>query len=296
MEQADGQKSQADPTLTQVAGKVVDELVDPKLPTQVYQDGVQPTLSQLGRAMGTVAGMVNVLLAPLAKKIYASEASVEQFKADIGEKVKHIPEDRRITPPLAIAGPVIEAARFSLEEAELRELFANLIATSMDAARSDLAHPSFVSMLQQITPDEARMMSHMAVVVREPAVQARCVVELFEGRGMSNRIVLARFNLLGIRAGCECPDRADAYITNLERLGLLLVSTGEGAISFTNKAEYKVLEEHPLVVKALEAQERRTVPEGVYRPDRRQIVPGLIMLTPLGRQFCDVCVLSPTQT
>ena len=57
-----------------------------------------------------------------------------------------------------IAGPLLDAMKYCGAEKHLREIFANLLTTSMDARTVATAHPAFVEMAKQLSPDEARML------------------------------------------------------------------------------------------------------------------------------------------
>ncbi len=80
--------------------------------------------------------------------------------------------------------------------------------------------------------------------------------------------------MIGAEAGCRHVDRVHAYLNNLFRLGLIWFSrepVGDGL-------RYQVLEAQPEVLEAM----RRA---GRGRTVRRSIV-----LTPFGRDFCEVCL------
>lgn len=62
-----------------------------------------------------------------------------------------------VAPQLSIAGPTIEALKFAGAEESLREMYINLLESSMDAEICEKAHPSFVEIIRQMTPDEARI-------------------------------------------------------------------------------------------------------------------------------------------
>ena len=84
-----------------------------------------------------------------------------KFFARVEKKLEEVPDERRQTPPATIAAPA--ALQYALlgegsEVADLREMFENLLAASMDRDTASSAHPAFVSMISQLTPDEARIL------------------------------------------------------------------------------------------------------------------------------------------
>jgi hypothetical protein len=64
----------------------------------------------------------------------------------------------------------MDALQYCGMEASVRELFANLLASSMDARKSKSVHPSFVEILRQLAPAEARIISFLAANRMFPAI------------------------------------------------------------------------------------------------------------------------------
>lgn len=68
----------------------------------------------------------------------------------VTEKLKDVPPEEIVPPRVAVAGPTIEALRFAAEEPTMRELYANLLATSMKAKKQGKAHPAYVDIIRQL--------------------------------------------------------------------------------------------------------------------------------------------------
>ena len=47
--------------------------------------------------------------------------------------------------------PALENAKYCVEEPSLREMFANLISSSLDIEKQDIVHPSFSDILKTMT-------------------------------------------------------------------------------------------------------------------------------------------------
>ena len=93
------------------------------------------------------------------------------------------------------------------------------------------------------------------------------------------------FSLLGYEAGCEFPQLMPTYIDNLCRLGLADIPT---FFEYTAQGVYDVLERRPEIVslkQSLEANDKWNVT--IQRRGLR--------ITELGKQFCQVCVVSHDQ-
>src|SRR5690554_2969816 len=98
----------------------------------VYQDAVQPAAKQIGQSLETVTKTVNIALAPIKALVWGYEKIEDFLSTRVSEKLKNIPEENITTPPPQVAGPAIEALKYSGHDKNLRELYANLLASAMD--------------------------------------------------------------------------------------------------------------------------------------------------------------------
>lgn len=122
---------------------------------------------------------------------------------------------------------------------ELRARGAALLRQSADVHTTDDSHPAYSRILDQLAPDEARIVRHLYLDGPQPLIDVRT------GRTASGRG--GRFNLVGEDAGLRYPNRIDEYLTNLRRLGLL----DFGREPLGNPNRYQLLEALPEVRKLL---------------------------------------------
>lgn len=118
------------------------------------------TEKQADGALSTVVGFFNnVVLYPVKKANLTFRYKLEAFEDDLKEKIKGIPDENLQVPPTMIAGPTLEALRYTYDEAELREMYQNLLATSMDNRMVSFVHPSYVDTIKQMSPLDAQIMT-----------------------------------------------------------------------------------------------------------------------------------------
>lgn len=162
-----------------------------------------------------------------------------------------------------------------LDDAELvRRRFQELLQRSQDVS-DDPGEPAFLDVVAQLTPDEARIVRYIAREEPLPVMDLYAVSVV--GRG--SRLVLAKQSMVPQRAGCAHPDRGDAYMQNLLRLGLIDFTPNE----VDDETEYQLIQGATAYAAATrEMRHDRTV-----RPRARR---GSIVLTPFGRRFVDVCL------
>ena len=89
------------------------------------------------------------------KSIFKNQQDVEKYKNECIEKISKIPEDKIQDPKLSIIGPALEASKFYIEEEEIRNMFANLIAASMNSDFNNSIHHSFIEIIKQLSPHDA---------------------------------------------------------------------------------------------------------------------------------------------
>jgi hypothetical protein len=242
----------------------------------VYQDLAQPAVKEVGIV---VARVVHTALAPLRLLCWGWEQIEQNVFPLLVEKLKGVPDDRIVTPPLNVAGPALESLRFTGRTPELRELFTNLLATAMDRATAQDAHPSFVEIIKQLTPDEAKIIALL------PARKVRPVISVYaenqppaEGR----REVRRHLSMIGIEAGCEHAALTPNYLGNLCRLGLTEIPV---ATKYTDPRVYEPIENHPDVSELM-----RSIEDDGRIP---LIVREALFITDFGAQFLRACVLEP---
>lgn len=246
----------------------------------IYEDALQPAAKQIGTSLETVAKAIHVALAPVSALVWGYD-KIRVYLADIlPEKLKNVPPEQIISPSPTIAGPVLEALRFSAHESSLREMYANLLATSMDENTARNAHPAFVESIRQITPDEARIIQLLERRQSSPMITIGVGFKMLNPVDVHSEH-LPHFSLIAEEAGCSHPDLWPAYLTNLSRLGL--VETHLGSLMGSDAA-YKALRGHPTVAKLVSAINEAGIGYGTSRDE-------FLQLTAFGQQFCKACVV-----
>lgn len=152
----------------------------------------------------------------------------------------------------------------------LRERGAELLRRSADVEGEDGAHPAYARILEELHPDEARILRLLALEGAQPSVDVRSVQLM----GLGSQIVAEGLNMIGPQAGARYPLRVHAYLDNLNRLGLIWFSKE----ALPDPRGYQVLEAQPDVL------------EAVKRAARAKTVHRSIRLTPFGKDFVEVCL------
>ena len=244
----------------------------------VYQDALQPAAREIGRALETVAKTVHIALAPVAALVWGFEQIRDFVSTRVAEKLCNTPQDEIVQPKPHVAGPILESLRYTGHAEELRELYANLLAASMDLKTTSMAHPSFVEIIKELTPDEAKLVRHMSTLGRRPILTIQAA-NLEDGKGKND--ILVNFSVLGEGAGCEYPNMTPSYLDNLARQGLISVRYD---VQYTAPDAYEILENHAIVLEVMRLIDEK---EGFKSNTER----GAVVVSEFGKQFIKTCVV-----
>ena len=166
--------------------------------------------------------------------------------------------------------PVVRAAPTAATTEELHERGAKLLSLSADVWFSPDVHPAYERILDELAPDEARILRFLATEGPQPSIDVRT----WRPFGIGSELVAGGLSMIGLRSGVRDLGRTNAYQNNLFRLGLIWFSREE-----VDPVRYQVVEVQPDVVSALRRAGRMP-----------RIVRRSIHLTPFGEDFCRMCL------
>jgi len=248
----------------------------------IYQDVVQPAAKEVGTALQTVAKTLHILLAPVSALVWGYDKIRDHVSEAVSKKLEGVPEDRLRSPEPSVAGPALEALRYTGYQESLRDLYTNLLASSIDSKTAHEAHPAFVEIIKQLSPDEALIMRSLGLAPVRPMIDVR---KEAKDSNVGNWVV-KNYSLIPKESGVKFPDLGANYMINLQRLGLI-----ELRENYTLKGEgtdlYQMLRDTPEIRRIVEAID-------ALETHKAKVTPGAIIATELGHQFFRACVYENT--
>ena len=244
--------------LLDATGKAVETVPD------LYEDALKPTVQESGKLMSLIPRTINAALVPLRKWIANKEYSLSETEKLLEKKLEHVGEDKIVTPEAYVAIPAIQAISYSMNNEELRNLYANLLAKSMNIDTKEYVHPSYVEIIKQMSPLDAKVLKDIHDSVVTP------VIDLFiknqEGGEFKHK-----FNITWITFASY--DSVCVSLDNLVRLGLIEISNDH---SYTNDIMYKFVRdtENYMVIKS----ELETINQGTISERKRYIKKTALLL------------------
>lgn len=116
-------------------------------------DALSPVSKEIGDRL---ADIVSLAFTPIIKFRIKRDYNLELFTEKLKNNVEKIPEENLVSPPVHIVGPILDdVAKYYHDEEYLREMFSNLITSTMDKTQCGFVHPSYKSIIEQLSPFDA---------------------------------------------------------------------------------------------------------------------------------------------
>lgn len=215
---------------------------------EVYKDALSPAVKPIGEILSFLPRTVKVAFNGVEKWLINKEETLRLTAESVREKIKVIPEEKLVEPEPYVAIPAMQQLSYCVNNEELRELYANLLVSSMNVDKKWQVHPAFVDIIKQLTPDEAKFIRNLRpfVSINNPLIDVR--IE-YDETG-SGRTIISNFTNVGLDQ-LDVPHNIGSYIDNLERLKLICIPP---TMSLTNKDLYEPLKTHYLLTNSLPKQ------------------------------------------
>ncbi|WP_225009695.1 DUF4393 domain-containing protein [Novosphingobium percolationis] len=247
----------------------------PELLKEIYGDLAKPGVQQVGKAISSVLGLGSTILLPLR---LANEAA-RQFEVKAFERIarrfSEIPIEQicEVVPDIAI--PLLEKISITSDE-NLQSMFIELLAKASNSDEVSKAHPSFISIIANMTSDEAFIIKDLQKTNLHPTIN---VLRFSENGGY--RVIHPLI--------FEVPDEV-VFLENIPFYLTILQSKGLIQIDMTQEiADQKLYDD-------LKSEIDKIYQNAPYRDFRRFHIPGdvvfekgVIAMTPFGDRFLEAC-------
>ncbi|MGP5209923.1 DUF4393 domain-containing protein [Psychrobacter alimentarius] len=181
---------------------------------EVYGDLLKPGVSQVGQAIGTLIGLGNTLLMPLALKNEKSKINIQNNLNIYRQKLETISEEniQSVVPEIGV--PILEKLMYVSDET-LVDLYTELLAKASDKEQCKSTHPSFVNIINNLSPKESKLLD-----VIDKSTKAVVDVNVVVGESRKPCEQISEFVL-----DDEYYDKnLTAYLSNLVGLGLIEIN------------------------------------------------------------------------
>ncbi len=236
---------------------------------EAYKDGFKPAVQETGKLLGRVPRAINSLFSPIDIWITKREYKVEEVKAILAKKLKDVSEDKLTTPEPYIAVPAIEAISYSMDNEQLKNMYANLLARAMLKSEQSKVHPSFVEIIKQLSPNDALLFKEIMEREASPIIHLSVVQDIGNNEYHYNLNWKDNYN------------ESNVSLSNLQRLGL---------IEIPNKKVYSLDDVYNIVreskgYKEVYRELKEKYPQNDIHEDK-----SFVNTNALSRSFYEVCL------
>lgn len=262
------------------------------------KNALPQTVEAIDHALSTIANIGNTALTPIEYLNAHAKHCMDKVKLKLQKELAGVEPEKIISPPPYIAVPTLTAASYCVDCDELHDLFAKLLAKSMNSDTTYQAHPSFIEVIKQLSPFEARLIKLTNILYDN---KASCIVRcqqksksvffpyntispLFK----SNTPGYDLFRCITFFNEIDCQDyfMINNAVENLNRLGLIHYDTNNviSDISLYNVFANKQIEEK------LKNYVKELTGADLKENYEITLYPSMIQAMNYGIQFYNICV------
>ena len=209
------------------------EIVDlvkatPNILGQVYDDLAKPSVMAVGKALGTVFEFSTSFLLPVKLLNDKFRLNFTKRLNEYKEKLEKIPIEKQCEVHPQIGTPIIEKLSYTTND-EIADLFTTLLVNASNIDMVNTAHPSFVNMIERMSPDEARILKYM--MGKTEILYCTFNGNVLDGNGFLT--LDEHVTMICSEVNLQFPQNINAYLANFISLGILIDMSGNYKIDKT---------------------------------------------------------------
>lgn len=242
----------------------------------LYKDTLQPSVQALGKALGST---IEFCTTPLLLCKFGSEAAQLNFKKRLdsyAKKLECLPQEQALPVNPQIGIPVIDKLTYTTND-DIAELFINLLMKASSAETVNMAHPAFINIVENITPDEALILRSVLSQTYIPYIGLKAIMDDNGGHSM----IHDKQTDLPFTVNIQFSSNTPTYLDNLTSLGVLMRQDGVWLNDETIYNDLYLKHSYAEIEKAL-------TDTGVFK--RTERMKGIYTVTDFGRSFIKACV------
>lgn len=128
---------------------------------QIYNDLLQPTVSETGKILGRIPRLINAAFLPLDCWIAERQNHLEKTKQLLAENLKDADPEKIVPPEPYVAVPAIQAISYSMDSDELRKMYANLLSKAIYSDTKNSVHPAYTEVVKNLSPLDCRVLEEV---------------------------------------------------------------------------------------------------------------------------------------
>lgn len=244
----------------------------PDAVTNIVENATEELSTNIGKTFGDIWFFVFGGISQAADKRRAKYAhDLTVYKQKLSASIAKIPEDKQTEPSLQITAQALENSKYCVSEKELCDMFVSLISNSMNKDYINDIHPSFAEIIKQMSVLDAKIINLLKPKALPGLPICKYGVKI---PGTVTQTPIPEHIFLETDDG-DIHARSIS-LCSLARFGLISISYTQW---LTDQNLYNKFSIFPLY-------------EDLKKmwPGEPTISKGMILLTPLGRSFINLCI------
>ncbi len=122
---------------------------------ELTKDFLHPVTSESGKILGRIPRVLNAVLSGIDCWCINKEAKVKEVEILTAKKLQAYEDDKIVDPDEHILIPLLQSFLYSMDCEEIKNMYANLLASEMIKDKKPGIHPAFVETIKQMSPLDA---------------------------------------------------------------------------------------------------------------------------------------------
>lgn len=241
----------------------------------VYKDLLRPSAQVIGESLKAVLEFASTPFMALQLQNDKLKLNLKKRLDEYAQKLDSIPEDKRCEVHPQIGLPIIERLTYTTCD-EIADLFTSLLASASSIDTANTAHPAFISMIERMSPDEARILEYL----KDKEDIQYCDINVYSNQNSGYDTLFEHVTMIEEDVALIYPENTNAYLANLVSLGILCDKKGTFRM---DKTQYNRIRKKCHIEELTE--------QLVPTPHKSiEVEESYYQVTPFGRLFIQACI------
>ena len=200
---------------------------------------------------------------------------LKQFAEEIRNKNDQIPVENRDSSKIGLAIKAIEEARYQLNEDDVRQMYVNLIASTVDNRKNSIVNPRLATVVSQFGIKEAKLMKE--IYLSDNRSLPTSEIWAFAKDLRYNYKLSQRYVFIHNKPTLQYHSSIDI----LKSLGVINATNKRKLTTGNSEQNYKIMKD---IIQA--SKDYKSMKDVLNENEYLQYMPSYITLTDFGRDLC----------
>lgn len=242
------------------------------LPQSTIEYLLNPTAETIGQSLD---GIATALCWPLLKLRIIQKNKLKQFAEEIRNKNDQIPVENRDSSKIGLAIKAIEEARYQLNEDDVRQMYVNLIASTVDNRKNSIVNPRLATVVSQFGIKEAKLMEEIYLPDNRSLPTSE--IWVFAKDLRYNYKLSQRYVFIHNKPTLQYHSSIDI----LKSLGVINATNKRKLTTRNSEQNYKIMKD---IIQA--SKDYKSMKDVLNENEYLEYMPSYITLTDFGRDLC----------